>query len=643
MLHLAQAFAMAVSPSPDIIAIEKYIHSCDVYRATTAHVILPWPVLTSPPTADLLKKWEQVESQVLLSIGIIIQEHLALGQHQWKAFLFSYSKPGYAKNTDLPTPTMRVDILNSSSSNAYGTWTTAGNKIKLLLDRVELNVDVDMVNARRVYQPSLFGISSTDPMVKLYDDNIRKELLQIIKLRLDKVWECMSVMRIGKTLQKAEYAVVVLIKPFSKRNWTEIRNEFLEIIQSRTCDDASMPHLTVEFLPGEWQYGCTENPAMKGSSKQNSTLNLDEIFKKTSKTPSLGDSIGILDETGGGSLGGFVTLRVGKNVHKCFITNWHVTRPQTQLPRAFKKQAERWGSSYFNTNDPTKTTLQYFAKSDATTVQDTLNYNENQWRKELDKLENEEKTKRLFESEKSSGCKKNESLGFQSRRNLILSSIRAIQNLQKTFDAMPYEIGKVLVSSGQRAKLSPNHDELTIMDWALIELNPKHAFLHGQNTLPSPWTIHPDGFIGESSSQTFPSPVPAHPTPTTATQFSRMQNDRQYLKTGRTSGTTRGTCHGTRVDLAGKHLRYDDTGATILVRDSLVSTREWLIPATHPAGFSTCTRGFSACPGTRARWFSMPGTKSPGCCTAMWLIGAAPRALLTAAAGSRGWWSAWAM
>lgn len=188
--------------------------------------------------------------------------------------------------------------------------------------------------------------------------------------------------------------------------------------------------------------------------------------------PEMGCSIGVVGEEGKGSLGGFVLLKLNGKTHKGFLTKHHVVRPPASASAMTRKQAERYGYSYFSQPSQLKPRIQYLAVKEVRETRKTLeelireeSANLENWRKEV-----QDRAKAQLEPR-------------PALERLVKNSQALVHPRQKMLDkvkSMPESIGDVLISSGK--SVNGTH----ILDWAFVELSgPEQSQLFRPNIIPS--------------------------------------------------------------------------------------------------------------------------------------------------------------
>ena len=83
--------------------------------------------------------------------------------------------------------------------------------------------------------------------MKFYN-SIRDELAALVSLRLTSGWTSICIFLVGKTEKLARPAVVVMVKPLTNYNWSNLFLEMNATIQPKLPRGES---LSITFLPGE--------------------------------------------------------------------------------------------------------------------------------------------------------------------------------------------------------------------------------------------------------------------------------------------------------------------------------------------------------------------------------------------------------
>lgn len=183
---------------------------------------------------------------------------------------FNLSKPFYPNggDTQVPTLTINVDVGNSVST---AMWPAASLQLqKLLSGRGYQGVEVEIIDPKRHFLPSLFPLRPEDTLVGEYESR-RKGLIMVIMKRLSTAWSKASLFKIGCDFSKATPTIVVMVRP--KAHWWAIQRELRAIA-----------NLQLEFVVGSCQLIPQNDPS--GMPGRQFTYNF-------TAWPKMGCSIGV--------------------------------------------------------------------------------------------------------------------------------------------------------------------------------------------------------------------------------------------------------------------------------------------------------------------------------------------------------------
>ena len=164
----------------------------------------------------------------------------------------------------------------------------------------------------------------------------------------------MCVFECGKTLARAKPTLVIMVEPGAKANWKHLAdklgNKFdgsLDVkflpsgpssLTSNEGDDGDggdgegydgkdaegEDEDELFVSPKKPQHGFRP-PSPKTHNRRNVSINL------WSRDPTMEADVGVVGEEGGNTLGGFVDLTIGDQVHRGWLTNNHVTHRVIRL------------------------------------------------------------------------------------------------------------------------------------------------------------------------------------------------------------------------------------------------------------------------------------------------------------------------
>lgn len=251
---------------------------------------MPYPPAEDPGPDDGKRRVEGIFSDIdrLLHARRIRQYSLRID---------SVSKPGYP-GCDKPIPTLRLLIWEDFG----GSLSTIKDEIKSLLSSDSIPIEV--VNPLKCFQPSIFAIHFNDPTVPVYEST-RDAIVEEITATLGKQWQTLCLFRMGMTEQISSPSIVITVQPRTYSDWSRLDRKIRRIL-ARSFPKG--PSINVEFLPGICREISPQETKMPGISFH---ARMTEIC-----LPEMGCSIRVVGKEGGGSLGGFVLLKLNGKTHK---------------------------------------------------------------------------------------------------------------------------------------------------------------------------------------------------------------------------------------------------------------------------------------------------------------------------------------
>ena len=529
------------------MSIEAYIDESDSFRSNSAPFRLPYPLKREALDTETCEHWNTAGVGLRPQINGILQTY-GIQHIRWWLQVYNLSKPGYP-NGALKTPTVRIELEGSKGRN-FG---DARDAIFRLLRQHGLNkFHVELIDLERCFEPSLFPLGPEHASVRFYN-TIRDELATLISLRLTSRWSAMCIFSVGKTEKLARPSIVVMVKPLTNHNWSTLIVEVNAIILPKLAPGQS---LGIEFFPGERGLLTDEPEEPRGKSFAG------EDFRFLSP----GSSMGIMNGTGGGTVGGFVNLTCNGITRRGILTNYHVVAPPESAPAHILLQADRYGSNISH-QDSTRTTAIFMALPDIDATKKVLEANSTRLIKQSDAIREEQRLRIAAEAR------------TLNSHNVQLKNLSAELYKRTTkLDAlqqMPYTVGNVLVSSG---KFMSSHQANTSinLDWAFVEVSTSVPLQRRLNELPrgstqglhikKPQDYGLDGtYVGDGLILPFQG-------------FSKIEPGHWYFKQGRTTGITTGICHGTELysPRSGNDLvRYNAEGKEVKATEGV--NKEWII------------------------------------------------------------------
>ncbi|KAL3481093.1 hypothetical protein BJX99DRAFT_254072 [Aspergillus californicus] len=542
--------------------IEDYLLRCDPYRTTTAKHALPYPLTYAPADPSIVRQVNACKDAIL---QVLDRDGFPTDGYYLHFEVGNISKPEYPLG-NRPQTTLRLSFLHVSSVPSR-LGPTKESIARILHQNGIAGVEVEIVFFDKCFRPSLFSIMSTDPAVRVYDA-ARRDILALVKTRLGREWSILTLFRMGLNKPKSTPTIVIFVNPFTAQDWADLA---LHIRLLLPHNDPAALNIEVEFIPGRLTAHTPSDAS--NASPANGVSFADRM--RPDGVPTMGASITVPPERGGGLLGPFVTLDLAGKRYRGALSCYHVVRPPCVASAEKVDTANRYGSSPVSPH-PTEYDIDFYAPRDTeATVRDLSG------RIRVDK-----------EDLKSAQAEKEE-------REVLLARIPRrvsdkIQQLTKSIPKyetklevatkMPMKLGRTLASSGLTMADS------RIMDWAFIELDPKafgKSAAYPRNTMPQipgiyvPYNPANDQILTKLRNEG-----------AILDEFGPLEKDQWYCKTGRTTELTSGICNGITTYCnwpAASRDRFSKDGKDrVRIEDGV--TEEWVI-TTEEVGRDGKTQG----------------------------------------------------
>lgn len=356
-------------------------------------------------------------------------------------------------------------------------------------------LEVEIYDPHKAFMPSLFPISPKDPYIAVYEA-FGDKLVQYVDGQLGRQWTSMCLYKVGNRVEAAICEIVIMVQPFTRHDWQHMSRTIMQNLVSK--HQLHGQNIGVQFMPGQSGFlpPTEENPGLS--------------FKDTLKEfPAMGSSIGVKGERGGGTLGGYMSMTMGNNTARGFLTNCHVVEPAHSSEASVKDAFYKFGvSSTTKMNAPTRSSIHTMALKDIdATVKDI--------QKAIDAYT---KPDRLSPEQVERG----ESLGIiphlQNKMDemAMFGKDTSAQNLQLTaarrsLDAMrerleicheqPTTIGDVHWASGRALRVSTDNldnSSKSILDFAFVRISDSklqnHCVSDNQLPLKSEFKLLPEDY-----------------------------------------------------------------------------------------------------------------------------------------------------
>ncbi|KAL8797137.1 MAG: hypothetical protein Q9195_000604 [Heterodermia aff. obscurata] len=550
------------------MCIEQFIYSRDRYRCCSSAFPLPLPMRAhtlpnSPKLSEggrqrILKVLSEEGVEGVLGVGVEGRERGGDLNGGLNVLLFwvvkggGYGWMGRGSKTgnrerygigwfhggDKVVPTLQIEV-DAAQEDSLEKWPAAQQRISRILKKNGYSdLEVEIQDWRRLYQPSFFAIRPAHAAVRVYKA-ARKEMLAQIFDTIGSVWEMLSLFEVGRTANVKKPTVVLMVEPLATYDW-KMLTASLEAILDRHKGD--LPKLSVEIMPG----AAHPKPPQSADKEQEQDMPGVSFVHSFRKHPRHGTSIGVQGEKGCGTLGGFFKMVSPSKTHTGFLTSSHTVAPPANAPFSERFQYDTMGLPYRGSGGQ-GTKVQYFAEDD---VQASINGTLESIQA-TNNLIQKHKTERVEESERGQSTEESQShlhkfiLGHEQRM------ITLEEDLATAMD-MPRSYGRTILASG-RALTS----KLATLDYAFVETSaigdyglPEHLFDYAK---AAPSDLGLAGSLALSSQ---------------SWRFSSIKPGKWYFKIGRTTLLTSGICNGVKawVNAGNQHTLLGANGAVEEVR-----------------------------------------------------------------------------
>ena len=500
------------------MTVEDFIYRTDPYRSSSSEPRFPLPMNQYHYHPNHLRRIDEAGFQ-RQEVESLLTNH---GIHSSQKLFIPQSKPGYPRGGDKPRMTLviHVDVQDNMLTTS---WSAARRDIKDLLDEHGLTeIEVEIVDPQRFYQPSLFATSPVGPNAELYR-RARDDLLAVVRERLGEQWTSMSMYQVGRTAQRCSDALVITVKPWTEHDWLILRTMLKQTMrQHGSYED----QIGIEIFPGGWSNPDCSEPVGKS------------FVSNFNQSPRMGCSVGIEDQKGSGSLGGFFKLHWDRQVYNGFLTNSHVVKPDfsKENEKAFQELDEQGLEP--NTTPKKhvgRTVIEYFSSDDTkASLIDAL---------EQIEIRNQRKQQLIKEIEEREMIGKNPNqakIALQRTESFLAQSESALTALK----AMPRRLGITTLASGRGI----NH-EGQLLDYAFVACfpDPTGSDAPVYFNFDKGHFLKPTHTIGANSPKYHePELKDSYDIPpgSKIEDTSKIEAGQWYCKIGRTSGFTTGICNG---------------------------------------------------------------------------------------------------
>ncbi|KAJ5816176.1 hypothetical protein N7447_008409 [Penicillium robsamsonii] len=510
------------------MSLEQYMHSSEIYRSVSVTSPLPLPV-----------KMETVPA-IEQKISPLYPEIRAIMRRRNLNVLTTFqcgkmSKPNY------PGGDITLDFFSIYLSNTDPNIPHLGpikDDIVRFFHQHRVNAHVQIISSKHCHHPFVFFIAPTHPLVIAYE-RTKLNIVKLLNKAIGNKWRLLCPFHVGSMRAKAQPVIVVLVEPWTRTNWFELRCQIMyQLAPHMNTDD-----FDIEFLPG-------------GLSLLTKAVSFKDRLTPNS-VPRMGYSVGIEGNNNVGTLGGFVTLTHDGVVRRGFLTNYHVIRPSESKDNArFLQDLDRYGSS------PARRLkrvirIECLARMDRDVTLARLDFFLNALRKQYSEFSAKVQERELIGA--TPHCRLLEWIAnYDSHMEKLLPQHTAVER-------MPHVLGEVKFVSGQQLRDSQ------VLDWAFVQLSKDaEEQCFGPNRMFSiPSTFLPQELIP-------PCPPMVIQEHSVLNEFGSLRAGDYCMKNGRTTGVTAGICNGPKAYCKWESSsRYNPSG--VQVDMDTAATEEFII------------------------------------------------------------------
>ncbi|KOS46306.1 hypothetical protein ACN38_g2818 [Penicillium nordicum] len=518
------------------MSLEQYMHSSEIYRSVSVTSPLPLPV-----KMETVPALEQKIRPLYPEIQAIMRRHNLNVTTTFQCG--KMSKPRYPGG-DVALNFFCI-YLSDSESSIPPLGPVKDDIVKLFYQH-EVNAHVQVMSSRNCHRPFVSFIASSHTLVMAYQ-RTKRIIVSLLNRTIGNKWHLLCPFNVGSAKAKAEPMIVVLVEPWTRANWFELRAQIMYQLAPHTNTDK----FDIEFLPG------TLSRLTNGGVSFADRLTPNAI-------PRMGYSIGIEGVNNAGTLGGFVTLTHGGTVRRGFLTNYHVIRPSESKDNAqFLEGLDRYGSSPARPLNQV-VRMECLARMDRDST--------------LARLKSSLNAMREQHSEISAKVQERELVGATPHPRLLEwienydSHMEKLLSRHAAVERMPHVLGEMKFVSGEQLR------NRRLLDWAFVQLSRE---AEEQCFRPNRMFQIPPAFLPESF--TPPRPTMVIKEHDVLNEFGSLKAGDYCVKNGRTTGVTAGICNGPKAYCNWKFTtptRYSPSGEPVDM--STTATEEFIIVTEGP-------------------------------------------------------------
>ena len=433
----------------------------------------------------------------------------------------TFSKPGYPPNFQEQRVTLLIDVDSSRVPQNKEVWRNARQEIyAYFINTFNVgDIEVELIDQFRVFNPRMHYLAPDNPDVVAFN-GVRDTFLRCARGLLRENLQAATMFLVQPNVQaereKWQVSVVLYVTPRTVHDWASTTVILASIIALAAGHDK----IGVIFIPGAIG-ALTDGPEMESAEGKSF------YGTRESQFPMMGDSIGLVGEGGGGTLGGWMIFETSKAKHWGFLTTSQVAAPSGSQEGTYNRKG-------VTCNDPEnsnlRATVEWMANTDARRsrqVAEEIKAGPGCPEIQVQKLKND---KLIIEAK-----------GKTPLPLLVAELTRAEQRLAQfnrdleLFRNMPKELGKTLFASGRLVD-----EGRSTLDYAFVEVKAKQLKENAirDNLLPNHAQLA--GHLPED----FRLQQNYAPITGNLRNIGTLQRGDWVFKKGRSTDYTGGRCHG---------------------------------------------------------------------------------------------------
>lgn len=254
----------------DYQSIESYLYRLDPFRATSVPYPLPYPLKFLPVQHGFANKVRERRWQIQ---SILQQCGLP---SEFQIFVARLFKPEYPHD-DQPRLTVQVRYQGPASH----TFEQAKHGLAGLPFNVDgIPMDIEIIHPEYCFRPSLFPIPAEHASVKVYE-KLREAFVEKLCATIPSQWTMASLFLVGPLLEQSSPAIVIMVRPGSLYNWTDLASSIRCLIEQYKSPHPSMDVMFI--IPGDTTSSARPKECTLSRMDQSHLMRPDDSLRLGSK------------------------------------------------------------------------------------------------------------------------------------------------------------------------------------------------------------------------------------------------------------------------------------------------------------------------------------------------------------------------